>query len=449
MKNKEIIKKILLLFLSWRISLLIITAIGINLIPFIIQPGYELQKISSNTEYWIRWANWDGGHFLSIAKNGYTETQTVFFPLYPLLIKTLTFFGLNYFWSGFIISQIATAFVLFFFYKLILLDYKKEIVETSILLLLIFPASFYLSAVYSESLFLALTMASFYFARQKKWFLASLLASLSAITRLFGLIVILAIAIEYFLPHKIEIKLKNILGKKEVRIALYLIAVRIISIFFLSPLHQINELFSGIIITLLNYLDFVILLVLLFLIFKFLLLNYKSVSIFFKEKVFNISVLWIVLSTIPFFTYLLYQQIQFNNPVAFITSESEWNRHITSPFYIGSYYLQYFFSKNLFSLQFWSLVNLEITFILILIITFIKSIFNLRYSYVIYFLFTLLIPISSGTSAAILRYALIIFPFFIVLATIKDKNILFIWKLISTCLLALFSIMYINAYWIT
>lgn len=181
--NLQIFKYCLVLFLGWRVALILITILGIQFFPNNI-----------NFDYWLRWANWDGGHFRGIAENNYLPQQTVFFPLYPMLIKFLMFFNISSLWGGLIISNISAIFSLFFLYKL---AGKKAIFA-----LLIFPTSFYLGAVYSESLFLAVTLASFYFARKKSWGLSSIFAGLSVATRLVGLATILAIFVEYLLTNK-------------------------------------------------------------------------------------------------------------------------------------------------------------------------------------------------------------------------------------------------------
>lgn len=164
-------------------ALLFITFFGLSTFPS-----------PTDLDYWIRWANWDGGHFRGIAENGYLPEQSVFFPLYPMLIKFLMFFNIPSFWGGLIISNIATILSLFFLYKL---AGKKAVFA-----LLIFPTSFFLGAVYSESLFLAVTLASFYFAQKKAWGLSSIFVSLSIATRLVGLATILAILAEYLLTNK-------------------------------------------------------------------------------------------------------------------------------------------------------------------------------------------------------------------------------------------------------
>ena len=142
----------------------------------------------------------DGGHFLGIAQNGYLErSQYAFFPLYPVLVS---FFSglthLSYPATAFFLSTLFSIGSFIFLYKLIRLDFSEKIARRTLILLLIFPASFYLLLAYSESLFLFTTLAAFYFTRKKNYFLAAIFGGLSAVTRLVGVITILALWIEAF-----------------------------------------------------------------------------------------------------------------------------------------------------------------------------------------------------------------------------------------------------------
>jgi Gpi18-like mannosyltransferase len=58
------------------------------------------------------------------------------------------------------------------------MDFDETLVSRAITYLLIFPTTFFFSGVYSESLFLALTVAAFYYARTNRWLLACVLAAL-------------------------------------------------------------------------------------------------------------------------------------------------------------------------------------------------------------------------------------------------------------------------------
>ena len=59
------------------------------------------------------------------------------------------------------------------------------------------PVSFFLSAVYTESLFLALSVGSIYAARRERWLLCGVLGFLAAISRNGGVALILPTAIIY------------------------------------------------------------------------------------------------------------------------------------------------------------------------------------------------------------------------------------------------------------
>lgn len=142
-------------------------------------------------------ANWDGGHFLSIAQNGYQEKfQYAFFPLYPMLVSFVNQIIGDYQFSAILISIICIFFAMQLLYRLVSFDFSKILAQKSVLLLLIFPTSFYFLVSYSESLFLVLTILTFYFLRQKKLFLATLAAILVSATRLVGLAVVLGFLIE-------------------------------------------------------------------------------------------------------------------------------------------------------------------------------------------------------------------------------------------------------------
>ena len=73
------------------------------------------------------------------------------------------------------------------------------------MVLLLFPASFYFNAIYSESLFLMLVTLSFYFFRKEKYFWASFFGFFASLTRVFGVLLFLSFVIE-ILINKTPIK---------------------------------------------------------------------------------------------------------------------------------------------------------------------------------------------------------------------------------------------------
>jgi len=147
------------------------------------------------------WSRWDAVHYLQIAQNGYTsfgddKFLIVYFPLYPTLIAIFQVFFRDFWLSAFIVSALATVALALVFRELVKLDYSEKTAQLAILFLFIFPTSYFLHIPYTESLFLALTVGSFLAARKKMWFAAGALGAAACLTRINGLILILALAFE-------------------------------------------------------------------------------------------------------------------------------------------------------------------------------------------------------------------------------------------------------------
>lgn len=205
------VRKIILLFIAWRIFLflpLIISEIflsprtgyGYTILTYFLEKGSVLSNFLL-----YPFGNFDGAYYLLIAAKGYT-VNAGFFPLFPLSIHLFTwnlmsFDPIQYF-AGIALVSLFFISALFVFYKLIKLDYKENIAASSIIFLLIFPTSFFFASIYSESLFLLLSLFSFYFARKKKWICAGLFAGLLSATRLVGIAMFPALLYEYFRHEK-------------------------------------------------------------------------------------------------------------------------------------------------------------------------------------------------------------------------------------------------------
>ena len=211
---------IALSFIIWRLFLFIPVFIAEKNLNY--RPGYEYTNITearNSTDknivdklFLSPWANFDGLHYLTIASNGYTNNYG-FFPLYPTLINPVSkIFGADenfdvaYFFSGFLISNLAFFLALLVFYKLLSFDYSDRQIKTSMLALLFFPTSFFFGSVYSESLFLLLLFSSLYFARKKNWLLASFFGSLLTLTRFVGICIFPVLIYEFYKSRDWSIK---------------------------------------------------------------------------------------------------------------------------------------------------------------------------------------------------------------------------------------------------
>ena len=161
------------------------------------------------------WARWDGAWYSEIATEGYGErdpASTAFFPLYPMLVKLGAMVGGGPALWGVGVSLVATVFALFFVYRISerLLDSRTARAAT--LCLAFFPTAFFLNAVYTEALFLALTTGSLWAALVRRDFLvAGLLGALAAATRNLGVLLLVPLVFEWA-RHQQELGLRGLLG---------------------------------------------------------------------------------------------------------------------------------------------------------------------------------------------------------------------------------------------
>ena len=149
-------------------------------------------------------SRWDADPYLVIARDGYRAdlpSHVAYFPLYPFLMRIGGgLFGTDdaYLAAGVVISNLALFAALVYLARSVMLDHDATTATRSAVYLLVFPMTVFLSVVYAESLFLALAIAATYHARRRDWLLAGALAALAALTRPFGAVVALPLAMEAF-----------------------------------------------------------------------------------------------------------------------------------------------------------------------------------------------------------------------------------------------------------
>ncbi|MGH3146802.1 MAG: mannosyltransferase family protein, partial [Rubrobacter sp.] len=115
------------------------------------------------------WAHWDGVWYVQIATEGYAAhapASTAFFPLYPLLVRSLAelfggpiSLGAVSLW-GTLLSLTALPFALYFVYRIAEDGWGEGVARGAVVALAFFPTAFFLNAAYTESLFLALSAGS-------------------------------------------------------------------------------------------------------------------------------------------------------------------------------------------------------------------------------------------------------------------------------------------------
>lgn len=196
-------KKIILILAVWVAALLISASIAPQFIK-------ETLFIGNRNNFgerfprlvWI-WANLDGSHYLSIARDGYYRFEHGFFPLYPIIIRTLTkITGFPYLLSALLITYSSFLLFLYILNKLLSLDFKKNVIVQTILWLITLPASFYLLAVYNDSAFLFLAVTCLYLARKQRWWFAGIAGGLAALMRFAGIALFPALVAEWWLGER-------------------------------------------------------------------------------------------------------------------------------------------------------------------------------------------------------------------------------------------------------
>jgi len=200
------VKYIFCLFFCTRFILIIIGCLS----HLILEPKLLPRKyvFIYSKHLWLDiWGVWDTGWYLDIATNGYSlpgtnpeagnQANYAFFPLYPLLIKILgVIIGDNY-TAGIILSNIFLIVACIFLYKLVCLKSDQDTALRSVKYLFLFPTAFIFSGVFTESLFLLLTLICFYYAKREQWLFVGIAGLFLSLTRVNGIFVILPLSYEY------------------------------------------------------------------------------------------------------------------------------------------------------------------------------------------------------------------------------------------------------------
>lgn len=315
------------------------------------------------------WGHWDAVHYIDVATIGYHGTDMAFFPLFPLLIKILGKIIGNHLIAGMLISNVAFFFGLLFLYKLVEHEFDRTVARRAMFYISIFPTAVFFSAVYTESLFFMLTIASFYYMRERRWVLAGIIGLLAATTRFEGILLMVPYAIEWYAVSRTDLRA----GLKHA---------------------------------------------------------------------------WpVALIPLGLFAYMGYLWVLNGDPLYFSHIQSHWNRHLAAPWtaVINSFHkIERATSPQTIANQ-----VLELVFTALMVSVLAAGWRKLRPSYIAYMGLSILVPLSTSSLMSMPRFALVLFPMFVLLAlwgrrpSVNNAILAF-----SLPLLGLFTVLFADWYWV-
>lgn len=171
------------------------TALGIHYFMlllgcFVTQGGFSLSGLGQLIHDRLTQPG-DAVRYLDIAKNGYVREgenaiNLVFYPLYPYLIRGFSWLTGSLEAAGLAISQLSYAGASVLLYELLLPEQGRKGAWEGVLLLALYPFSMFAMGIYSEGLFLLLTIGCLYALRRRNFLAAGCIGFFAALTRVQG-----------------------------------------------------------------------------------------------------------------------------------------------------------------------------------------------------------------------------------------------------------------------
>lgn len=408
------LREVFLPYLGTRVMLVLIGLGAIFYLLPLLKSDPILPSVQDTLRFpdvlWLMWRHFDSGFYVDIAMHGYWPASTlnmasnwIFHPLYPLLIVPFghLFGGSDAAFNvaALVVSNVASVVAMVYLYLLVRRDFNAQIASRTVMYLAVFPTSFYLSAIFSEAVFLACAAACVYYGRERRWWIAGLCGGLASLTRVQGLVLFVPIAWEYW----------QVLSERY------------------APLPEMSE--ASLLEKGYNWLRSRL---------SALLLAGRQLRNWFSL----LAVALIPLGLVPF---LVYSYLQTGDFLATIHNHSVgWDRQFQYPWRLLLHALTHPLPSNAMEWDFW---------ILNIVCVFVFSGFTIwafRRLPMIYSLYTfvmVLMPLMTGSLKSISRYYLLVFPACILLALwsshTKGSQRSFVIMNIFTSLQALFMVFFV------
>lgn len=148
--------------------------------------------VAGHGELFLRtFDRWDAIWFSRIAEHGYATRQSAaFLPVYPLLVRGVSFVVRNHVLAGMLVSLAAAAASAWLLLRIARRHLPEATAQVSVLLVALYPAAFVFTAVYSDAVFLFFILLAVDAAERGSALVSGIAAALAVDTRLLGLAVI-------------------------------------------------------------------------------------------------------------------------------------------------------------------------------------------------------------------------------------------------------------------
>lgn len=163
---------------------------------------FDLAKnlfISKNADFFGTMCKWDCKWYQTIINDGYDShirsipkiwkglANWAFFPLYPYTVKIISIiFSSTQLITGIVLNQFFILAAMLIFYKYLRLNFDEINSRFGIILLAFSPFSIYFASLYTEALFLLLSLSAFYALRTKRFYFSAFCGGLLSATRPVG-----------------------------------------------------------------------------------------------------------------------------------------------------------------------------------------------------------------------------------------------------------------------
>ncbi|RYX84705.1 hypothetical protein EON83_08700 [bacterium] len=190
-----------LAWLASRVLVWVFVMVGHIRLQTMPPPSEDMGAWVGVSSYWLNpWTTFDSRHFIGIAQHGYTQPlHAAFFPLYSLILRMIGGAGADantLALIGIVVSNIAFLGALWLLFCLTRDEWGEAVAKRAVWIEAFFPAAAFSAAVYTESLFLLLSIGFFYASRRKQWWLSAPLGFLAGLTRNSGPILCVALLLD-------------------------------------------------------------------------------------------------------------------------------------------------------------------------------------------------------------------------------------------------------------